>query len=124
MSEPYSAIAQGWLRRKLLRGGVSIASASGAAGNYRHLGRAPMTTEYLTYCLSCYLSWPCSSLPASAGAGGGVGGPLGAAAPPGPPRPRPKPPAGASGIFAVPPTFSAMNWVPVANPTYCVLSIM
>src|SRR5215471_21295807 len=29
-----------------------------------------------------------------------------------------------SGILAVPPTFSARNWLPVANPMYCVLSIM
>ncbi|HEY4361166.1 MAG TPA: TIGR03435 family protein [Bryobacteraceae bacterium] len=48
--------------------------------------------------------------------------PSGGGGPPfAPPRPPPRPKAGgggASGIFAVPPTFIAVNCVPVENPTY------
>ena len=43
------------------------------------------------------------------------------------PLPAPRPNwagGGAGGIVAVPPTFIAMNRVPVANPTYCVSSTM
>ena len=55
---------------------------------------------------------------------GGAGAVGAGGAPPRPPLPRPKPAGagGTSGIFAVPPTFSARKWVLVANPMYCVSS--